>query len=440
MRPTRLQNHLYAVGHFGVSFMGYVIAAWVMKFYFPNNPEDVNLVPALLAPWIMGIGRATDGINDPIIGYLSDRVRTRWGRRKPFMIVGLPMACAFFMMLWYPPVQSESVANFWFGSIVLVLHFIGFTIYTGPYLAMLPEVAREREERVALAGLQGIYNVSGLIAGAFVTGAALKAGMGYQGMAWLVMGIAAVAYALPLFGPRDDPARVADQTTPPFFRSLGMTFANRPFRVYVTSKLMFLMGLLLIVAALPYAVETLLGVDKGEAGTISGLALLSGILCVPLILKMARRRTTEAAYRFSMLWFAASASLLALMAVFGLYPFGVWLARGSVLVMGVAVGGLFALPYAILSDVTDHDRAHTGADRQGMYFCVQGLILKAAYGGAPIVVVGLLALFPHHDATVLTLVGPMAGLLAFAAWAVFRHYPQEEVRKAVAEAGSIAVP
>jgi GPH family glycoside/pentoside/hexuronide:cation symporter len=431
---TKLQQHLYAAGNFGVSFMGYVLTQWVMKFYFPDSLTAHNLVPAALAPWIMFTGRVTDGIGDPLEGYFSDRLRTRWGRRKPFMIVGMPLLCLLFMLLWYPPATRESVANFWYATLLLVVFFVAFSIYVGPYLAMLPEITRTDEERVALSGLQGIYNVVGLIAAAFASGAMLNAGLGYRGMAWVVMIASLVAYVLPFFGPTDDPRRVADQPTPPFFRSVAMSLSNRPFLIYTCSRLLFMFGLLLIVAALPYMAETLLHVPEGEAGMLSGIALLSGVLCVPLIMGLAKRRGMKRAYLFSMGWFTATTPLLALMAVVGGHDWGVWAMRGLMLVTGVAIGGLFALPSAILSTITDFDKAHTGMDRQGMYFCVEGLILKAAYSGAPAAVTGLLALLPEHRFLVLSLIGPITALTALMANVIFRRFPEEEVKRAVAAA------
>jgi GPH family glycoside/pentoside/hexuronide:cation symporter len=429
---TPRQRHCYAAGHFGISFMGYVVTQWVMKFYFPNHPGAANLLPALLAPWVMGIGRVTDGINDPVIGYLTDSIRTRWGRRKPFMAVGLPLLCVCFVALWYPPVEAASPVNFWFSSLLLVAFFAAFTAYVGPYTALLAEVATTTEERLKLSALQGIYNAAGLITGGFVTGALLTRGVSYQQMAGMVTAVSVVAYLLPFLGPTDNPARAAGQVRPGLFRSVRMTLANGPFRIYVVSQMLFLMGLLVIVAALPYAAETLLGQPEGEAGTLTGISLLAGLLAVPLVLRLAERRGVKASLLLSLRWFAGGSALLALMAVAGRDPArGVWFARALVILPGVALAGLYALPYTLLANVTDHDRRRTGLDRQGMFFCVQGMILKIAYSGAPMIVVGLLVLFSRHGFAVLTAMGPLAAALAIAAHVVFARFPEEEVARAV---------
>jgi len=431
MPLTTLQQHLYAIGQFGSNFMGYVVTQWVMKFYFPNDPRR-NLVRPKLAPWIMGIGRITDGLNDPLMGYFSDSIRTRWGRRKPFMIVGLPLLCIFFLLLWYPPAQQESAKNFWHGTLLLVGFFASFTAYVGPYTAMLPEITRGSQEQLRKVGMmQGLYFIIALITSAFVTGEAITRGMSYQRMAWLIAGVSVIGYLLPLFGPRDDPARVVAQARPGFIRSVAMTFANRPFRIYVTAYVLFLMGLMLIVQALPYIMETLLRRHEGEGATLSGIALLAGAVCIPLIFRMTQRRGTKAAFIFSLRWFAVSMPLLALLGWFGLAPWAIWLARGLVLLPGVAIGGLFALPQVVLSNIAHYDRQQTGMNREAMLFCLQGMVIKIAYSGAPMIVTGLLGYLPDHNHAVLTFMGPIAGALAVLAHVVFKRFPEGEVMRAV---------
>ena len=432
---SRLGAHLYGAGHFGTSFLGYILVAWVSRFYFPGEEGITALVPAALAPWLMTLGRVTDGINDPLIGYLSDITRTRWGRRKPLMAIGLPFVLLFSMLVWYPPSTETTASNFWYGAVMLTAFFAAFTFYVGPYVALLAEIAHTTEERTKIAALQGIYNVAGLIAAGFVSGIALKSGLSYQAMATLVAGISGLFMVLPFFGPRDDLRTLKDEVPQRFVKGLVETFANRPFRIYLVGQVFFLLGLMMIVTAMPYMTTTLLGEPEGEAGILTGLALLSGALWVAYAVKRAERNGTKEAFLFSLLWFVISAASLALFAVLGKTgELGVWLARALVLLPGAAIGGLFALPYAILANVTDYDRALTGRERQGFLFCFQGMILKIAYSAAPMVVVGLLVLFPDHKFGVLTAIGPLAGLFALVGYLVFRRYPDREVDAAVTRA------
>ncbi|MBI2299534.1 MAG: MFS transporter [Armatimonadetes bacterium] len=430
---TPPQRHLYAAGMFAVNSMGLVLTQWVLKFYFPNRPDAVNLVPAALASWILPIGRLSDGLVDPVVGYLSDKTRSRWGRRKPFMLLGGPLACLFFVLAWCPPAVRESTGNFWYATLMLVVFFVFFAVFTGPYLALLSEVVHDPRERVGLSGLQGIYGLVGLVAGGFVPSVTMGLGWSMRATAELVAVVSAVFCLLPLLGPRDrDDAALQGQHTPPLIKSIVMTLKSRPFQSYVGAQLFFLLGLLTIVSALPYMVETLLGQKESMAGLLTGVALVSGILFVPANLKLARARGSKFGLMFAQYWFAGVAALLCLLGPLGHRPGALVLAYGLVFVLGVAVGGLYSLPNAILADVTAHDWQQTGLDRQGMFFCVQGLLLKLAYSLAPLIVGQMLYRMPSRQGLALTLVGPVAAGICVLGSLALRSYPEEEVRAAVA--------
>lgn len=426
---TALQRHLYACGLFGCNLLGMVITGWCLKFYFPDETGAANLVPAGWAGFILLVGRLSDGLNDPFEGWISDRSRTPWGRRKPFMLAGLPVMLTLFLLVWSPPEAVESTRNFWWGALLLVFFFIGFTLYIGPYIALLPEVAPDPAERVRLSGLQSIYGLLGLIAGQLVPALAFGAGLGYREMAAVAAAVSLPSLLGPLVGPRDRPELVAGQITPPFFQSVAITLRNRPFQRYVLAHLMFQTGVLTIVSAMPYLVPQQLGRDKSFAGHLTGVALISGILCVPLVLRLVRRHGLCWGYRFSMAWFAGTSLLLVLFGPLGRTAAGLPAAFVIVLLIGVAVGGLYALPHALIGDICAHDWRHTGLHRQGMYFCVQGLILKLAYSLAPWLVDQLNA---HLPAGALLLVGPLAAVLALLGAWWFGGFPEAEVREATA--------
>ena len=104
---------------------------------------------------VLALSRVFDGLTDPIIGFYSDRIRTRWGRRKPFMLIGTPIFVAGVLLLWIPPIEFREVT--WLGLTfnngypyllaVLVLMYVGATIKDVPYSAMGAELARDYNER-----------------------------------------------------------------------------------------------------------------------------------------------------------------------------------------------------------------------------------------------------------------------------------------------------
>ena len=141
------QKIVYSLGYFGVSILNGLFMVWVLKVYvrdwFPDPKLQYWLVPVFL------VGRVLDAVSDPLVGYFSDRTRTRWGRRKPYIALGtVPLTLAF-ALVWFPPGDVNSITNLWWLLVISVSYFTLFSVVVNPYLAMLPDIARTNDDRVA---------------------------------------------------------------------------------------------------------------------------------------------------------------------------------------------------------------------------------------------------------------------------------------------------
>ena len=120
------------------------------------------------------LSRVFDGITDPVIGFISDRVKTRWGRRKPFVLIGLPIYILGIWLLWIPPIEFGEVT--WFGIsfnigypyllLVLMIMYIGATIKDVPYSAWGAELATDYNERTLVMSWKEAFTVAGSLIGA----------------------------------------------------------------------------------------------------------------------------------------------------------------------------------------------------------------------------------------------------------------------------------
>jgi GPH family glycoside/pentoside/hexuronide:cation symporter len=225
---TRLTKIIYGFGDIGFSMTGTIIAA-----YFPIFLTDViGIAPAMAAIALL-IGKNWDYINDPLIGYLSDRTRTRWGRRRPYLLFGaIPYGLAFAFLWWKPPLES-STALLVFYTFMFVVYDAAGTLVGMPYFSLTPELTEDYDERTALTGYRMFFSILGglisfvvpmLIIGQMSPGNAPNVfRMG------LIFGLAA---AIPLwfvfFGTRERPI-FAKLERPRLRDSLKDALKNRPF-------------------------------------------------------------------------------------------------------------------------------------------------------------------------------------------------------------------
>jgi Na+/melibiose symporter-like transporter len=430
-RPLSLRdNLLYSVGQFACSCYGFIVLPWVLYLYRGNADAGLPpLVPEVMFGAVFFAGRLFDAVTDPLVGYLSDRTKSAWGRRKPFIAAGaLPMAVCF-LMLWRPPAAYETTGNGVYLLVVLCGFFLGFTLVFGPYLAMLPELTHNDAERNSLATNQAAFNVLGNIVGA-VFGLLYAVFLrlappanpihGFFVPALVVAGLATLSLVGPLLGRREEPA---DQATPTLgvFRTLGQTLTNKPFQRYIAAFFFVWFAVQLLLAALPHLPVARLNAPAGSnevyATALQATVLLAAALSFPLIKEVMRRRGRGYTYMAGMLWMAVVAPLLVLV-------HSLPMAVVVLLIAGPGVGALLVLPHAVLADICDHDAHCVGERREAIFFGMQGLLTKAAIAMAMVLANALLTRLGNTAAQPLGVVAcPLiAALLLVCACLAFRGY------------------
>lgn len=424
----------YALGHFGLSLVGYVVVAYVMPFYDPPQAAAAEGAPRLVVSGaLMGLiillSRNVDYVADPLAGFLSDRLCSRWGRRKPFMVGSAPGLMLSFVLLWHPPVGEPCAANAVFAGIVCAAVFVFIAGFGAPYLALLAEIATSERERLQLAGIQGAFNLAGIATAAlFFSWIAPRWGVAHAAHAVAV--VAAVALAAACLGPREGAGGhpVHRSSKLGLRRSLASTFTNLPFLFYWGGYYFLWLGLLILLSGMEYACAELLGVRVGGSALILSWGLLCGLLCLPLASWLALRWGHRRTFLAAQLWFAVLAPTLGLVGWHSEAETGLWLARLGAVLLGPAIAGLFALPYTILAEVCDRDHQRTGEYREAMYFGFQGMMFKAGIGFAPLMVAAIMQVAAGTGNPELgcRLFGPAAGLSALLAAVVFWWYPRDE--------------
>ncbi len=370
---------LYGMGYLSVALTTDMTLTWLLKRYRPDpaDPKWNVLVTAGAFAAALVVGRIMDAVADPLVGFWSDRVQTRWGRRKPFIFIGAPLLAIMFVLIWIPPTSTVSLLNGLYLAVTASLFFFFFTVVVCPYLAMLPEITSDPAERVRLTTWQGGFNILGAVGGMLIAGYLIDH-YGYLTMAlWFAPAVLLCSWA-PLLVPT--PAESAAPSDFPLAQALLTTLRNPFFLPYVVSQLLFWMALRIIMGALPKLVEVRAEVAETQQGIVMAAGLLVAALVFPFMPGLARRMGKKVILLGAMLYFGV---VMIPLIFLGNLPLPLSAFGQAVLVMalaGPAIAVLFTLPNAIVADIVDRDEEQTGQRREAIYFGVQGFIVKAGLG------------------------------------------------------------
>jgi glycoside/pentoside/hexuronide:cation symporter, GPH family len=413
----------FTASGFGNSACLAVIGAYLMYFY-----TDIALLGVGLAGLASGIGRVFDAVNDPIVGYLSDKTSTRWGRRRPWLAVGaLPFALSF-VLLFRPPATGNQHVLFLYLLIISMALDTFLTMMQIPGFALATELSSDYQERTQIFALSTFFNNAGQICGGFLPLLAARftdVRTGYAQVTLLFAVVAAPLALLALLAPerpaalRGAPAGVGD-----FWRGYTACLRNQMFRILLVTFLVMSLGSGIGQAVAVYALIYWLGFTQGELGLLIPVYLGASCLALPFWTWLSGRIGKDIALRRLLFY-----ELFVLGAAYFLIP-----SRPVVYAFMVAAGvGLagFVLVPSLLSDILDADELDTGVQRAGVFLSFWTLVMKGVFAADPVLVGWTLAMagyvpnVPQTSFVIETmrwLYGPIPGLFFIAGYCLFRNF------------------
>jgi GPH family glycoside/pentoside/hexuronide:cation symporter len=371
---------------------------------------------------LLTIGRLIEAFDDALIGWWSDRTRSRLGRRIPFVLGATPFWALFAVLVFTPPEEGGVPAAVWLFATIELL-FLFSTLAGGPYEALLPEIARTSAERVRISGAKVYFGAAGGLVGLAIGGLIVDH-VGFAAMAATMAGLLLVSRYVGLAGVW----RLAKASRTPaeisFRDAFRTTFSNVHFQRFLPSFVFFQVGLQMLLGVLPFYVEEILGrEDEGTwVAILTAVAIGVTLATVPVLARRARQSSKRQVFGRSML---LAALVFPLLAVAGFVP-GIPVEVQIVAYMalaGLPIAGIYLLPGALTADIVDDDAARTGMRREATYYGTQNLVEKTASSLAPLLMALVLILGDTADDPLgIRLAGPVAGLIVFAGWLVFRRY------------------
>ena len=371
-RLSRRTKLSYGVGDVGLSLTSTILGAYFAIFL----TDVVGITPGIAAAAIF-IGRSWDYINDPIIGHISDRTRSRWGRRRPFILFGsVPFALAFMLLWWRPPIESHVALAVYYALAYIVFDAAATFVYM-PYFALTPDLTPDYDERTSLTTYRMFFSILASLV-AFTVPLSIVGGFSPD-HASRVMGmgaIFAVISMLPMllvFAGTREPEAYQALAQPGLRESLRAAIRNRPFVFSVGLFLLTWVSVDILQSTLLYFIKYIVGFE-GQSDVIMGTIFVTAIVALPLWAWASGRWSKQRAYVMGIAFWAGVQLVLVTL--------DAGVALQTVLVLGVlagiGVGAAHVLPWSILPDAMEWDEWQTGERHEGMFYSLVTLMQKVA--------------------------------------------------------------
>ena len=354
---------VYGVGSFGLESAFKVFTGFYVFYYV-----DVLGLAVAMAAIINIVYAIWDAANDPLVGFLSDNTRTRWGRRRPWLLIGLPFYIGSLVLVYAVPAPFKQGSTlFWYALIMFTLFEGAYTVMQVNYTALFPELFQNFRER-ARAGpyYQGFCMLGELIG--FSIPPIIYAAYGFVPMAVIFAGIAGIALLIAITGNTEDPRALKP---PPLnvkdaFEDVLKDRAFWLFSIALTF-LTFTTGIYTL--ATPFWVKYSLGASPQTTSLIFAIVFIIAILSVSVWGRLVRNLGIKKTWLWSIVVMAASAILLGI-------SHNTLIGGVAAAVAGAGLGGVKVCREMIMASFVDRSLERTGHRREGLYYSLLRVVGK----------------------------------------------------------------
>lgn len=375
--PSRLSTSV-CLG-FGIGTVGVSIMLNAVTTYFPVFMSTVLGQSPQVAGYLLMISKLADAVIDVAIGSMSDRARSRWGRRKPFLLAGGLLSAVSFLMLFSPPVLGEFALLVWMTA-GLVIYSTAYSLFNVPYMALPSELTDGFHERTRLIGFRTVFVSIGQLLAMAVTAWLIQSGGAGRGgyatmgvvMALIIGGtMTATALAVPV---KHGEAPATGNHLPGFAQMRAIA-RNRPFMMLLGAKVFQFLSFASVASTMLLYMLNVLGV--GYRGQIAFAVTQNVVTALAMPLWVWSGRT-----------YGKRRTYLAGVVLFCLTTLSWLLADQSITTVGIVVRGVFGglgsgaiilMSISMLGDTQAYDRVLTGEAREGLLSSAIAVIEKVSF-------------------------------------------------------------
>jgi len=387
---------IYGLGGFVNNLLAYAIGSMVivLNLGLGMNPALVGLLGAL--------PRLTDSITDPIMGYISDNTRSRWGRRRPYIFCGAILSGLCFALLWQLPRGESESYYFWYFLIGSLIFYLAYTMFATPWVAFGYEMTPDYHERTRLMGTQNFIAQLAYVIGPwfllFMQNENYFDDMvdGAAGLSILIAAAVIVIGVTPALFLRERLQDIASQEAESshqhepssmgkiimanmrdFFSGFWEALKVKPFLKLCLATFLIFNGFILVASLQAYVViyyvfngDTLAGAEyAGYEGSLRAISTFGIIVLITwLATRIGKRRTLMLTTAVSMVGYASKWFLY--------NPEMPWLIMIPAPLIAFGFGGLFTLAPAMMADVVDYDETTSHERREGMFGSIFWWVVK----------------------------------------------------------------
>ena len=368
-RSSRLSfrtQFFYGVGELSVTVPMTLLVFFLL--FFLTNVAGLN---PTLAGGVLLIGKLWDALNDPLVGWLSDRTNSPWGRRYPWMMLGVIPLALLFGLQWFVPPVGHQWGLFIYYTLVIFALYTAFTAVALPFTALAPELTQDYNERTSLISFKSAFSIGGSLF-SLILAQVIFSLVDDSARKFLLLGISASLFIiLPVYlcvwGTRRSYRQI--QAPPPSDSALSLgqqirlVLSNRPFLILIGIYLCSWLAVQVTAAVVPYFVINWMGLPERHATQMALAAQGTALLMMFVWSHVAQRWGKKFPYFLGVpIW------LIAQLGLFLLQPHQVGLMYVYAVMLGIGIACAYLVPAAMLPDLIELDQLHTQQRREGIFY------------------------------------------------------------------------
>ncbi|MFW9901022.1 MAG: MFS transporter, partial [Candidatus Thorarchaeota archaeon] len=358
-----------------------MFAFYIFNFYYTIIIGDIWLVSIGYIIWSIW-----NAFNDPLIGSLSDRTSSKWGKRRPYIIGGIIPTLIILILLWTAPITGSPLIQFIYFLVMICLFDTFYTAYSLNQTALFPEMFRDLDERAKANNYRQILNIVGLLFATLLPSFFVETVIDYVGdpvikaelqtqyvTAAIFMAILGAIFALVFImrGIKERKEYASDSIEAPSFgKSIKLTFKNKAFSTYVLTNLAqwYIFGLIPIIN--PFFLGYIIGItDAFIQQLFLALIFITAILFMIIWRNYFAKKGAKKAHMRALISIT----------IFFIPTLFIWEIIGAIIVyilLGFGFAGIMFGRDIVMSTIIDSDETQTGLRREGAYYGVNALIIR----------------------------------------------------------------